>query len=140
MINGFLEDDKMQIIEDNIGKEDEWQEQEDTLPTTSREFTESETWRSGQWSTMSNSSTMTENTTSYNRPRLIGPQLPSSRDKWLEKPFGWLSDNYKASNISIDSIGESSNSTAVETNPHNTVVVIDFDSSMDQFECNKTIR
>jgi len=140
MINGFSEVDTMQKIEDKIGKEDEWQEQEDTLPMTSREFTESETWRSGRWSTLSNSSTMTENTTSYHRTRLISPQLPPTRDSWLGKSFGWLSANYKASNISIDSIGVSSDSTAVETNPHNTVVVIDFDSSVDQFECNKTTR
>lgn len=140
MINGFSEDDTMQRIEDKIGKEEEWQEQEDASPLTSREFMESETWRSGRWSTVSNSSTMTENTTSYHRTRLIGPQLSPTRDRWLGKPFGWLSANLKASNISIDSTGESSDSTAVETNPHNTVVVIDFDSSVDQFECNKTIR
>lgn len=139
MLNGFSEDDTMQTIENKIGKEEECQEQEDAS-TTSREFTESETWRSGRWSTVSNSSTMTENTNSYHRTRLIGPQLPPTRDSWLRKPFGWLSANYKASNISIDSIGQSSDSTAVETNPHNTVVVIDFDSSVDQFECKKTIR
>lgn len=140
MINGFLEDDTMQRIEDKIVKEEKWQDQEDALPMTSREFTESETLRSERWSTVSNSSTMAENTTSYHFTRLVGSQLQPSHDSWLGKPFGWLSANYKASHISIDSIDEPSDSTAVEMNPHNTEVVIDFDSSVDQFECIKTIR
>lgn len=137
--NGFSEYGMMQRIEDKIGKVETRKEQEDVSPTTSREFTDGETWRSGPWSTVSNSSTMAENTTSYHRTRLIGPQLPLTRDIWLGKPFAWLSANYKASNVSIDSIGGSSDSTTVETNPHNTVV-IDFESSADLFECNKTIR
>ncbi|XP_008186844.1 uncharacterized protein LOC100570313 isoform X2 [Acyrthosiphon pisum] len=124
------------IVED----EEEWrQEQEDVWPKTSREFVESETWHSRRWSTASMATTMTENTITYHQTRRAGSQtLPPAQNSWLKKPFGWLSADYKASNVSIDSIAESSNSTIVETNPHKTVVVIDFDSSVDHFKCDET--
>lgn len=109
------------------------------MPKTSQEFMESEIWHSRRWSTDSVATTVTENTITYHRTRLAGTQtLPPTHDRWLKKPFGWLKADYKASNISIDSIAESSDSTVVETNPHKTVVVIDFDSSVDHFECDVT--
>jgi len=139
MINGDLEDDGMQRsgeVQTVIDEEEEWrQEQEDAWPTTSREFIESETWRSRRWSTTSIATTGTENSITFHRSRLAATQTLPTHDSWLKKPFGWLSAAYMASNVSIDSIAESSDSTVVETNPHKTVVVIDFDSSVDPFEC-----
>jgi len=121
-----------------ISEEEEGcQEQEDVWPTTSREFIESETWRSQRWSTTSVMSTVTEKMTADHHTR-HSQSLPHANDSWLKKPFGWLSADHKASNISIDSIDESTDSTVVETNPHKTIVVIDFDNSVDQFECDVT--
>lgn len=127
-------------MQTGIVEEEEWrQEQEDAWPKTSREFVESETWHSRRWSTTSIATTVTENTITFHRTRRAGSQtLPPMQDSWLKKPFGWLSADYKASNVSIDSIAESSDSSMVETNPHKTVVVIDFDSSVDHFECDVT--
>lgn len=127
-------------VQTAIVEEEEWrQEQEDAWPKTSREFVESETWHSQRWSTTSMETTVTENTITYHRTRRAGSQtLPPTQDSWLKKPLGWLSADYKASNVSIDSIAESSDSTMVEMNPHKTVEVNDFDYSVDHFECNET--
>ncbi|XP_025197434.1 uncharacterized protein LOC112596153, partial [Melanaphis sacchari] len=138
----IYEDDTTQRSGDTqtrIGEQDEWMKPEDMLPMTSREFMKSETWRSRQWLTASNSSTVFKNTTMNHRTKLVGTLMPSTYGSWLKKPFGLLSADFMASNISIDSISESSNSTAVETNPHETVVVMDFDSSVDQYKYNMTV-
>jgi len=116
------------------------EEEEDVWSTISREFVENVTWRSRGWSTASNSSTVTENTTLYHSTKLIDTQQPPTHGNFLEKPFDCLHTDYKESNVSIDSISESSESTVMKTNPHKTVVVIDFDSSVDQFDCNMAIR
>ncbi|XP_060846424.1 uncharacterized protein LOC132926100 [Rhopalosiphum padi] len=132
------EDDTMQRSGDmqtTIGEEEE-----DVWSTISREFVENVTWRSRGWSTASNSSTVTENTTLYHSTKLIDTQQPPTHGNFLEKPFDCLHTDYEESNVSIDSISESSESTVMKTNPHKTVVVIDFDSSVDQFDCNMAIR
>jgi len=140
-INGDSEADVMQnsgAVQTVISEEEDgWQDQEDAWPTTSREFIESETWRSRRWSSDSVVTTVTENMTADHHARHT-QSLLHTHDNWLKKPFGWLSADHKASNVSIDSIDDLTDSTVVETNPHKTIVVIDFDNSVDPFECDMT--
>lgn len=114
---------------------EEWQEQEVALPSNSH--VESETWRSRRRST---TPTLSENTSTYRHSRLTAtkPTTPP-QDSSLEKPFGWLRTDYKASQVSIESTGESTDNTTVEASSHKTIAGIDFDNLIDRFKCNETI-